>query len=75
MQSSAGVIFSNQNSESSHHKMLMNTWMNINLKDITNSRYKKELKDIKEVFLEIDVNISGLLREYNASMQTQRKEW
>ena len=47
----------------------------INLKEIDDSEYKKELKDIRNVFHEIDVNISKLLREYSATMQPQRKEW
>ena len=42
---------------------------------IEDSEHKKKLKDIEDVFLEIDVNISGLLREYNATMQTPKKEW
>ena len=41
----------------------------INLKEIDDSEYKKELKDIRNVFHEIDVNISKLLREYSAVMQ------
>ena len=47
----------------------------INLKEINDSRYEKELKDIQNVFLELDDNINGLLLKYNTSMQPQKKEW
>ena len=43
--------------------------------EIAESEYKKDLEEIHNVVLEIAADIIGLLREHNARMQTQRKEW
>ena len=47
----------------------------INVEEIAVSEYEEKLEDIKSILLEIAADIIGLLREYNARMQTQRKEW
>ena len=47
----------------------------INIEEIAVSEYEEKLEDIKDFLLEIAADIRGLLREYSASMQPQRKEW
>ena len=47
----------------------------INIEEIAESDYKKDLEEIHILVLGIAADIIGLLRKHNARMQTQRKEW
>ena len=47
----------------------------INIEEITELDYKKDLEEIHILVLGIAADIIGLLRKHNARMQTQRKEW